>query len=321
MILADGGFRYEALEGWAKIPSEVDVGDIAAVAVSRRDHVYLFTRGEHPIIVLDSEGEVLHTWGHGHFTRPHGLHIGDDEAIYCTDDGAHCVLKFSLDGKLLARIGVPGSPSPFMSGLPFHRCTHTALSPRGDLYVSDGYGNACVHKFDPNGRHLLSWGQSGRLPGEFYIPHNIVCDEDGWVYVADRENHRIQVFDNGGRFEAQWSGLHRPCALCRGARGEGLFYVGEVGPAMAPTLGFPNLGPRISIVDQQGAVCARLSAGPAGLAPGCFVAPHGIAVNARGDIYVSEVTRSAWPQVFPGTVMPANPRVLTKLRRLDAEIF
>ncbi len=82
-----------------------------------------------------------------------------------------------------------------MSNEPFHRCTHTALSPEGDVYVADGYGNAAVHKFAPDGRLLFSWGGPGSDPGEFNIVHNITCDADGWVYVADRENHRVQVFD------------------------------------------------------------------------------------------------------------------------------
>src|SRR5882757_6836424 len=201
MILADGDWRYEAVSDWAKIPAEVRLGDVAAVAVDRRNNVYLFTRGDDPVIVLDRHGNVLRTWGHGMFVHPHGLHIGPDESIYCTDDGDHSVRKCTLDGRLVLEIGIPGQPAPFMSGRPFHRCTHSALSPQGDIYVSDGYGNACIHKFAPDGRYLLTWGQSGSGPGEFYVPHNLVCDMEGWVYVADRENHRVQVFDTYGRYE------------------------------------------------------------------------------------------------------------------------
>src|ERR1035438_847988 len=83
----------------------------------------------------------------------------------------------------------------------------------GDIYVSDGYGNARVHRYSPDGRLLLSWGGSGTDPGEFNIAHNITCDADGWVYVADRENHRIQVFDGNGKYETQWNNLFRPCGL------------------------------------------------------------------------------------------------------------
>src|SRR5262249_26687742 len=97
-----------------------------------------------------------------------------------------------LDRKVLMTVGVSGKPAPYMSGEPFHRCTHTAMSPQGDIYVSDGYGNSRVHKYAPNGKLLFSWGGPGTDPGEFNIAHNITCDADGWVYVADRENHRCR---------------------------------------------------------------------------------------------------------------------------------
>ena len=112
-----------------------------------------------------------------------------------------------------------------MSGNPFNRCTHVAIDPRnGDFYVSDGYGNARVHKYTPDGRLLFSWGESGTDPGQFNIAHNIATDRDGWVYVADRENHRVQVFDGDGRYETQWNNMHRPCGLCAGSGRQPLFY-------------------------------------------------------------------------------------------------
>lgn len=312
-ILSDGEFQYEVIEGWAKLPPEIKLGEVAAVAVGEHDAVFLFTRGQHPVIVLDRDGNVLRTWGHGVFTHPHGLDVSADGSLYCTDNGDHTVRQCTSDGRVLLQIGVPGKPANFMSGQPFHYCTHTALSPQGEIYVSDGYGNACIHKFAPDGRLLKTWGRSGCGPGEFYIPHNIVCDEEGWVYVADRENHRVQVFDGDGRFETQWNNLHRPCALCSS---RGRFYVGELGPFLAPYLGFPNLGPRLVVLDARGQPLARLSAGPAGIGPGRFIAPHGIAVDSSGDIYVAEVSYSAWTWVFPDTPIPPVVPSLHKLRRL-----
>jgi DNA-binding beta-propeller fold protein YncE len=96
-----------------------------------------------------------------------------------------------------------------IQGDPFNRCTHTALSPQGDIYVSDGYANARVHKYSPDGKLLFSWGEPGTDPGQFNLVHNIACDDEGWVYVADRENHRVQVFDSNGKYETQW---HNSCA-------------------------------------------------------------------------------------------------------------
>src|SRR3546814_20813070 len=112
--------------------------------------------------------------------------------MYCTDDGDHTVRVCDTEGKVHLTIGIPGEPAPYMSGEPFHRCTHTALSPDGEIYVSDGYGIACVHKYAPDGRLLKTWGGPGTDPGRFNIVHNICCDADGWVYGAVRENHRVQ---------------------------------------------------------------------------------------------------------------------------------
>lgn len=315
--LSDSIFHFEVIEHWAKLPPEVKLGDVAAVAVDRKDTVFLFTRGNHPVVVLDREGRILRTWGHEIFKRPHGLHMGPDDNLYCTDDGDHTVRKCTSDGKVLLTIGVPGEPAPLMSGRPFHRCTHTALSPQGEIYVSDGYGNACIHKFAPDGRHLKTWGRSGCAPGEFYIPHNLVCDEEGWVYVADRENHRIQVFDGDGRFETQWNNLHRPCALCRKLeREQPFFYVGEIGPALEATIQFPNLGPRLVVLNSRGQRIACLSGGPAGIGSGRFIAPHGLAVDSHGDIYVGEVSYTAWRMTFPCIEQPALLPSIQKLRRI-----
>ena len=145
-----------------------------------------------------------------------------------------------------------------MSGEPFHRCTHTALSPKGEIYVSDGYGNARVHKYSPDGKLLMSWGEPGTDPGQFNIVHNICTDADGWVYVADRENHRVQVFDGNGKYETQWNNLHRPCGLYMPYTHHPVCYIGELGPVQPVNRNSPNLGPRVSIVDHQGKLLSRI---------------------------------------------------------------
>ena len=217
-ILGSGEHRYRVVENFAKLPDGWSLTDAASVAVDSKDRIYVFNRGDHPMVVLDREGNFITSWGEGLFNRAHGLHIDADDNLYCTDDGDHTVRKCTTDGKVLLTIGIPNQPAPFMSGEPFHRCTHTALSPKGEIYVSDGYGNACVHKYSPDGKLLKTWGEPGTDPGQFNIVHNIATDADGWVYVADRENHRVQVFDGNGKYETQWNFLHRPCALCRCGR-------------------------------------------------------------------------------------------------------
>jgi DNA-binding beta-propeller fold protein YncE len=229
------------------------------------------------------------------------------------------VRQCTPEGRVLLTLGIPGRPSGYMSGRPFHRCTHTALSPQGDIYVSDGYGNACVHKFAPDGRHLTSWGAPGSDPGEFNIVHNIVCDAEGWVYVADRENHRIQVFDGSGRYETQWNNLHRPCGLFMTGGHCPVCFVGELGPVMAVNRDMPNLGPRVSILDRTGRRLGRLGGRHAGLGPAEFIAPHGLAVDSQGDLYVGEVAWTQWPALYPGRPVPTDLRSLHKFRRMRKE--
>ncbi|MGE0223727.1 MAG: peptidyl-alpha-hydroxyglycine alpha-amidating lyase family protein [Acetobacteraceae bacterium] len=316
IILGEGEHRYEVIETWGRLPPGMRFGEVAAVGVDSKDNVYVFARGKHPMIVFDREGNFLRTWGEGLFRRAHGIHVAPDDTLYCTDDGDHTVRRMTTDGKMLLEIGVPGEPAPYMSGEPFHRCTHTALSPEGDIYVSDGYGNARVHKYSPDGKLLFSWGEPGTNPGEFNIVHNICCDEAGWVYVADRENHRIQVFDGKGRFETQWHNMHRPCGLCMTRGRSPIAYIGESGPSMAVNVNSPGIGPRVSLWTLEGKRIAQLGDATR-KAPSQFTSPHGMAVDSRGDIYVGEVARTAMKN--KGTPIPDDQdiRCLQKLVKLS----
>src|SRR6267378_2571428 len=312
VMLGTGEFRYEVVEDWAKLPDGWTLRDAAAIAVDSKDQVYVFNRSEHPMMVFDREGNFLRSWGEGVFRNAHGLHIGPDQALYCAADGDHTVRKCTLEGKVLLEIGIPGKPSPYMSGEPFHRCTHTALSPKGEIYVSDGYGNAKVHKYSPDGKLLMSWGGPGTNPGEFNIVHNICTDADGWVYVADRENHRVQVFDGNGKYETQWNNLHRPCGLFVDYIRHPVCYIGELSVNRLNA----NLGPRVSIVDNKGKLLSRIGDPFAGTAPTSFIGPHGLAADSRGDLYVGEVCWTLWPGLFPGEPHPANLRALQKYERI-----
>ena len=201
-IVGQGEYKYEIKENWAKLPDGWSFKEVAAVGVDRQDNVYCFTRGEHPVIVFDRDGNFLRSWGGGQYPRAHGVHMGPDDSIYLTDDGGHFVRKCSLDGKVLLELGVPGKPAPYLSGEPFNRCTHTALSPKGEIYVSDGYGNAKVHKYAPDGKLLLSWGEPGSDPGQFNLVHNICTDADGWVYNLRRPADFNGVY---GQLRSGWS--------------------------------------------------------------------------------------------------------------------
>jgi len=290
--LGEGKFTYQVAVNWETVPPGYAWREVAAVAVDSKDRVYVFNRGPHPMIVFDSEGRFLSSWGEGVFTRAHGVSLGPNDTLYCTDDGDHTVRQCTLDGKVLMTIGVPGKAAEFQSGKPFNRCTHVALDPKsGELYISDGYGNSRVHKFTPDGKLLFSWGGPGTDPGEFNIPHNIVTDKNGYVYVADRESHRVQIFDAKGKFEAQWNNLHRPCALF--ITEEQHIYIGELGAAQEVNRYLPNIGPRITVMNTKGKRLARIGHLGSGLGVGQFVAPHGICLDSRRNIYVGEVAATA----------------------------
>ena len=258
-------------------------------------------------MVFDRDGAFQTSWGEGVFTRPHGIFIGPDDAVYCTDDCGHTVRKFTPDGRMLLTLGVSGQPSDtgatsmdfrtiVRAGPPFHYPTNLALSSSGEMYVSDGYGNARVHKFSPDGRLLFSWGEPGAGPGQFHVPHGIAVDAQGIVFVADRENSRIQLFTPDGAYLSEWTDVARPCQVF--IDGAGTVYVAELGfrAGMWPGTTAPSPdspGGRLSIFDRRGELQARWGGGRNPCAPGDFFAPHGLWVDSRGHIYVTEVVLSA----------------------------
>lgn len=296
MKLGNGKFTYTIAEGWEKRPPDMRWREVAAVAVDPNDNVYMFTRDPAGVVVCDRDGNVKNSWGEGLFVNPHGLTIGlEGDTLFCTDSDGHAIRKCTLDGKVLLTIGTPGRMSGLHSGKPFNKCTHVALDPKsGNIYVSDGYGNSAVHKYSPDGKHLFSWGKPGTDPGEFNLPHNIATDKDGYVYVADRENHRIQIFDSSGAFQDQLVNMHRPCAIYISK--DQYLYSGELGFGMPVTQKTPNIGPRVSIYNTKGEIEARLGDQHSGIEGRSFFAPHGIAVDSQGDLYVAEVANTQFSQ-------------------------
>lgn len=312
--LGSGSFTYEVSgKNWGNMPEDWTYKEATAVAVDSKDNVYVFNRGTHPMIVFDPGGNVVRTWGNGIFTNPHGVTIGPDDSVYCVDNFDHTVRKFTPDGRLLMTLGAENQHSPAMSGIPFNEPTHLAVdSQTGELYVADGYANARVHKFSPDGRLLFSWGESGTDPGQFNIVHNIVTDKEGWVYVADRENHRIQVFDSNGKYEAQWVNLSRAACIHVDHRSDQLVYVGEYYGGIQTNVAGKRLGPRVSVLDLKGNVLARVGDLSYGDEPGRFYSPHGIAADSKGDIYVAEVS---WSDYGSRMDPPRELRSLQKLVR------
>jgi DNA-binding beta-propeller fold protein YncE len=306
-IVNCGPFRYRARTDWARWPAGWLVREVVGVATDSQDRVFVFYRGEHPVTVFDSEGTFLFAWGEGIFNRPHGITIGPDDSVYCADDFDHTVRKFTPEGKLLLTLGTSGQPSDTgatsvdfrniqRAAGPFHYPTNVALGPAGEIYVSDGYGNARVHKFTPEGKLLLSWGAPGGGPGEFRIPHGIAVDAEGMVYVADRENSRLQLFSPTGEFLREWTDIARPCEVAIDS--EGRVFVAELGyrAGMWPGTEPPQSGAtggRVSIFNRDGKVLARFGGGERPCDAGDFFAPHDLWLDSQGSFYVSEVVWSA----------------------------
>lgn len=290
---------YEVVKGWDKLPNGWSYVEAAGVATDSQDRVYVFNRGEHPVIVFDRSGKFLAAWGEGMVTNAHGITIGPDDAVYLTDNYAHVTHKFTTDGKLLMTLGAKDKPSDTgfteqsptvkKAAGPFNRQTNIALSTGGDIYVADGYRNARVHRFSATGKLLASWGEPGSGPGQFNLPHGIAVDRRGRVYVADRENLRIQVFTGDGQYVNEWRDVNRPTDLYID-RDDNLF-VSELGlhGVKAPE-GHSPLA-RVSVFGLDGTLRARWG-GAESCAPGNFLAPHGLWADSRGDVYVAEVIMS-----------------------------
>lgn len=323
--------EYEVIEGWERLPEGWSFVEVAGVAVDSHDRVYVFNRGEHPIIVFDKEGKFLNAWGEGVFSNAHGIFIDRDDNLYCADNFDHTVRKFTVDGELLMTLGEAGSPadtgfklgkSPVHhAGGPFNMVTNVAVGPGGDLFISDGYGNARIHRFSADGKLMASWGEPGAGEGQFNLPHAIAVDRRGQVYVADRENSRIQIFSSDGVYIKSWNWVNRPCDLFIDEQ-ENL-YIAELGwnvppgPVVphfkimqSPPVGHEPLA-RVTVCDLDGNIIEQFG-GPSPVLPGNFIAPHGIWADSRGDLYVGEVIKAS------GAIrhfMPMTCHAFQKFRR------
>jgi hypothetical protein len=187
----------QAQDGWA-------LGMVSWIAADRKGLIYLLQRGDKadPVIVLDAEGKVVRSWGKGMYTTPHAIRIDPQGNVWTTDAASSMVYKFSPEGRTLLTIEVGGQPSPCGS---FCSTTDIAFAPDGHLFVADGYRNARILEYSADGKKLREWGSAGVGPGQFRLPHSIQVDAAGIVYVADRENGRIQRFDRQGTYLGEWS--------------------------------------------------------------------------------------------------------------------
>ena len=301
--------NYQPVPLWAKLPHPMRFQEATSVATDSNDNVYVFNRGLYPLIIFDKDGNYVGHWGEGEFNRPHGIRIDKDDNLYLIDDLDHIVQKRTRSGEILLTIGEKGKPSPWQEGGYFNRPTDVAVDEfTGDIFVSDGYGNSRIHKFNSKGDHLKSWGKSGSEDGEFSLPHNISIFDKDKIALCDRENFRVQIFDFDGNYLDQWH-FHRPIAIYSD-QNEKEVYVAEAG---APDVqaGVPNLGLRVVIVDEKGDRISSFGKGTLGENPDQFIGPHGMAVDSAGSVYVAEVSYTA----FGSNQDP--PREVASLRKWE----
>lgn len=304
-IVGTGALCWQPEPEWPRVPNGIALNEAVGVAADSGGRVFVFHRGEPPVLVFEADGTFVAGWGDGQFVRPHGIWIAGDDTVYLVDDRGHSVRQYTLQGELLRAIGPQGTPSQtgiqdgdlrtIAGGPPYNQPTNLVQSSTGELYVTDGYGNARVHRFSAAGELISSWGEPGHAAGEFFLPHGIGIDQDDRLYVADRENNRIQVFSPDGEFLDQWTDVVRPCEAF--VASDGLVYVAEVGarvgmfPWMTPDPS--RSGGRVSVFDRDGRLQARWGGGDDPSSPADFYAPHDIWVDRNGNVYVAEVKVAA----------------------------
>ena len=207
-----GEFRYEYQPEWARLPAGMTLQGPSGVAVDSMDRVYVFQRQGPPVLVFDRNGHFLQPWERrdGVPADAHHIHAGPDDTIYLTDRDAHQVLLYDTAGNLQRSLGRRDQAA---MQAPFNHPADVCVAPSGELYVADGYGNSSVHRFSASGDYISSFGSPGSGPGQFRVPHSVRVSSDGRVYVADRENHRVQVFTPEGEFHAQWTDFKCPMGV------------------------------------------------------------------------------------------------------------
>jgi peptidylamidoglycolate lyase len=308
---------YHVVHGWLVLPEGEVLGSVAGVGVDSHGNVFVFHRAGrtwpesdvldlNPIsrptvdVVVGHTGVLLKRWGANLFAMPHGLTIDDHDNVWLTDVALQQVYKFSPSGQLLLTLGERGVAGN--DARHFNRPTAVAIARDGSFYVSDGYKNTRVMKFSANGKFLFQWGSKGTGPGQFDLPHWVALDATGNVYVADRENQRIQVFDSAGHYLSQWAGkqLGRPYAIAIDRGGKA--YIADGGDQPD---GLPDRSAWV-LVRLDGIPLTRV--GRFGNYDGQFETAHSIAVDTEGAVYVGDITGARVQKVvLPGhAAVPAG---------------
>jgi sugar lactone lactonase YvrE len=281
------------------IDFEVYIGGCGDAAVNSKGLIYAVSI-PHPVTVFDQNGKIIKQWPKEVAGCAHGVYIDDKDDVYIIDSDWHVISKFSPEGDLLLRVGNKGVPSDTgvvngnfktikRGAPPFNAPSKITVSPKGEIFVTDGYGNARVHRFSADGKLLASWGEPGGEKGQFRIPHGIGVDENNRVYVADRENNRIQIFDVEGRLLSIWNDIHRPDGIC--VR-DGIVYVSELGHIayvdnvlFEPYENMP--WSMVRVFDTSGRELTRFG-GDDPWKDGNLFSAHGANLDREGNLYIAD---------------------------------
>jgi sugar lactone lactonase YvrE len=266
---------HKVVEDWPKLPMDWNLGETTGVDVDRHDNIWVFNRGRDKVICLSKDGRVVSSLKNVPVVAAHGLEVGPDGNLWLVDVKGHAVMKVSPLGRLLMMItNSYNRPGDNDSKYFFNEPTAVAFAPGGDFYVSDGYINSRVVKYNKDGEYLLHWGKKGTADGEFNLVHDVAVDGAGLVYVADRTNARVQIFDANGKFLRKWTHAGSPYGLHYHASEKAMYMV-------------DGLNNRVVKLGLDGSILGTL--GSFGKIPGKFDAAHHIAVDSEGSIYVAEI--------------------------------
>jgi len=266
---------HQVVKDWAKLPKGWNFGECSGVAIDKQENVWVFNRGSHPVIQLDRNGNFLQAWPDVVIKSSHGISVDAEGNIWCVDVKGHVVIKYNTEGRVLMILGNrQGTPGNNDSHDAFNEPTGVAFGKNGDLYISDGYVNSRVIKFNRDGEYITHWGRKGTGDGEFNLVHDVCLDSEEKVYVADRANSRVQIFDTNGKFLGKWTDVGQPWGLAY-SRKENCVYMAD---------GLNNRIVRLSLDGQiQGVL------GSYGKTPGKLDFAHNIAIDSAGALYVAEI--------------------------------
>ena len=266
---------HQAVKNWAQLPPGWNFGETSGVSVDKSDNVWVFNRGPHPVIQFDKNGKFLRAWSDVPITSSHGIKVAPDGNVWLVDVKGHQIIEFTPEGRIRMVLGNVGKqPGSNETPYAFNQPTAVSFLPNGDFLISDGYVNSRVLKFNRDGIFQFQWGKKGTGDSEFNLVHDVVIDKRGLVYVADRLNERIQVFDGKGKFITKWTNIGAAWGLAYASAEDSLYMCDGVNN-------------RIIKLNMDGQVLGTLS--EFGKVEGKLDFPHHMAVDSTGALYVAEI--------------------------------